>query len=297
MRCGGRICAGLAWQALIVHMRRCTFLRASALVACVLACSACGGVGPAAPTPEPPKIIVRELATAVSAYNRQCPESDRLRAQTTIEYRSGKTKKSFDATIFLEISGRRLRLRADAYFVTLFDMVFYEEAFSVLVPSRNVLYRGNGESYRGFALQDLSEALRPTRLPVEEPGSVLVEQDRRMVTLTEITTNADGAVIPEQKVYLDRESLQLVRRNLYYPNGLVKCEILYGAPSDFGAGRFASRVVMNRPWQDISVTLNVEKLESPPAFKPDLFQILPPEGTTTVDVDPRMSEDILFVAD
>lgn len=254
------------------------------------------GSGTPSPRQTPIRVEVVSVRDAIIHYNAQCPTTQRLRAQATIEYRSGEVKKSFDAAIYLETLDRKVRLRGDAYFVTIFDMTFSEGNFAVFVPSRRTLYRGAGDSFHGFALQDLTDALSPLPLP-DEVGSVLIEEDPLLIMLTEVSGGEGGGELhPTQKIYLARNDFSLVRRMLYYPTGVVKSDIHYSKPVEFKSGRFPSRVVVRRPWQNIMVTLNVQKLEAPKEFKPDLFTLATPQGTKSVDLKPDVSEDIIFEA-
>jgi len=264
------------------------------LLGTLVLAAGCAGVQPRATPQGPQTIHVHTLSEAVERYNQQCPAYERLRVQSTVEYVSGATTKSFNAAIFVDAESHKVRLRADAYFISLFDMVVDGDQFTVLVPGRNMLYRGRGESFRGFALQDLSEALRPRPLAPEETAQLLFEEDSRSVVLTEMAALAEGGYRPIQKIYLARPDLALSRRLIYYDTGVLKSELVYASPRDFGAGRFPSRVSVLRPWQNIRLTLNIEKLESPASFKPELFVSTLPAGAKTVDLEPNMSEDILF---
>lgn len=250
----------------------------------------CGGISTTRRSPL--RVKVHSPGEVIGSYNRQCPPPDRLRAQATIEYKSGEVKKSFDGVIYMESGGEKVRLRGDAYFVTIFDMTFVEDHFTVLVPSKNTCYRGEGDSFRGFAMQDLREALAPR--PLVESQRVVFEEDRRQIVLTEVAAGDSDPMRPVQRVYLSRSDLSLGRRTLYYPTGVVKSDIYYGKATDFKAGRFPSKITVNRPWQEITVTLNLQKFEIPPVFKPDLFALALPEGTKTVDLESDVSEDILF---
>ena len=250
-----------------------------------------------APRSAPVRVVMHGLAESIARYNEQCISSDRLRAYASIEYSSEQTKKkSFNGSIYIDALSQSLRLRADAYFVTLFDLTYSEGRFSALVPSRRTMFRGEGDSFRGFAMQDLRDALLPSPLAADGAG-ILMEEAQREVVLTEVTKADDGAWRPAQRVYLSRTDLSLVRRSLFYPTGVIKSDLYYSRPQDFKAGRFASRITVSRAWQEIRVTLNLEKLEIPAAFNDGLFALETPSGTKVVDIEPEMSDDILFTSE
>ncbi|MEW6368688.1 MAG: hypothetical protein AB1714_29010 [Acidobacteriota bacterium] len=245
--------------------------------------------------PAPVRVIVHGLAESIARYNEQCIISERLRAYATIEYSSLRTKKkSFNGAIYIDGLTQSLRLRADAYFVTLFDLTYLGGRFSVLVPSRRTMYRGDGDSFRGFAMQDLRDALMPRPLPPDGAG-ILLEETQREVVLTEVTNADGGALRPAQRVYLSRDDLSLARRSLFYSTGVIKSDLYYGRPQEFKAGRFPSRITVSRAWQENRVTLNLEKLDIPASFNERVFSLETPSGTKTVDIEPEMSDDILFM--
>ncbi len=264
-------------------------------LACVLLLVSLSGCTVARKPPKvtPQIVIVHTLSEAISRYDEQCLPRDRLHAQTTIEYRSGETKRSFNAALYIDTINHKVRLRADAYFIAIFDMSFESDQFSVLVPSMKTLYKGQGDNFRGFALQDLSEALSPRLLPTTG-GQILLEEDQRSVVLTEMVQSESGEYRPNQKIFLTRPDLLLVRRSLYYPTGMLKSDLTYSRPRLFQIGTFPSRVSLTRPWQNISVILNLEKLDSPTFFNSGMFIIEIPPKTKTVDLESNMSEDILF---
>ncbi len=181
----------------------------------------------------------------------------------------------------------------------IFDMASNGERFEIYVPSKNQFIEGPANLQRPSARpienlrpQHLVEALFWTAIPPDAP--VLLEQGdedtARYYTLTVVQNASIGSTTGspewkiERKIWFDRTDMNIVRLEVYDPDGNVTEDIQYRRWTSFGTVRFPAEIDITRPAEDYGLVIGITRLIANQPFTADKFQLNQPPGTERIEV-------------
>jgi hypothetical protein len=81
-----------------------------------------------------------------------------------------------------------------------------------------------------------------------------------------------------RKITFERTDLQPHRQMIYDRSGAVATEAVYGDFQKFGEIMFPSQIMINRPKEEYSLTLTIEKLEINKPLTDEQFVLTEPTG-------------------
>jgi outer membrane lipoprotein-sorting protein len=82
----------------------------------------------------------------------------------------------------------------------------------------------------------------------------------------------------ERKIVFDRIDLKPHRQMIYDTQGAVATEATYENFADFSGINFPSVITINRPKEEYSIRLTIEKLQINTPISDDQFVLTPPPG-------------------
>ncbi|MGD0548251.1 MAG: hypothetical protein ABR991_10560, partial [Terracidiphilus sp.] len=161
-----------------------------------------------------------------------------------------------------------------------FDMVSDGKVFTLWIPSKNIAYKGNNSQKKKSA--NSFENLRPGFFMDALAVRGLEPEDEYMVTADTVTV--EDAVrkhlysVPEYKltvmrrkpgspqktplrvVTFHRDDLLPYEEDVYDNEGNLETRVFYSAYQDFGASKYPSKVVIDRPLEEIHIELIIDKV-------------------------------------
>src|SRR5579859_2605952 len=180
-----------------------------------------------------------------------------------------------------------------------FDMVSDGKNFKLWIPPLNKFVTGPADEPAEPSKNTL-ENLRPhvffDSLLLHEitPDEIAVlEQDTEVVP--DVNNKKKSWQIPDyvvdvirrdannmghlvRKITFERTDLQPHRQMIYDSGGAVATEAVYGDFQKFGEIMFPSQIMINRPKEEYSITLTIEKLEINKPLTDDQFVLTQPPG-------------------
>jgi outer membrane lipoprotein-sorting protein len=182
----------------------------------------------------------------------------------------------------------------------IFDMVSDGQTFHIFIPSKNKfivgparLERPSEKPIENLRPQHLTGALFWNAIPPDDP--VLLEQASQgassFYVLTVIhrvgpatATAADADWEIARKIWFDRAKLNISRIQTYDSGGQLASDVGYSNWDAFGAERYPRDISLNRPANDYSLEIHIERLTLNVAIAPDRFVLKQPAGTELVRV-------------
>lgn len=182
---------------------------------------------------------------------------------------------------------------------TLFDMVSDGKTFKLSIPVTNRFITGPAEEGAMPSTNTL-ENLRPhvffdslllheiasDEIPVLEQSWQIVTDEKNKNKSWEVPDyvvdiiKKDGeSWYMERKIEFDRINLKPYRQLIYDQSGQVATETIYEEYQDFNGMNFPSIIEINRPKEEYSVRLNVEKLQVNTPMTDEQFVLKQPEGS------------------
>jgi outer membrane lipoprotein-sorting protein len=264
-----------------------------------------------------PRTSTARLQTAtkqelVARINQEAGNLKTLNATVNIDTTVGGEKKG-KATDFQEIRGYILVRKPDMLRMiglfpivrnTAFDMVSDGDRFKLSIPARNKFYIGSAEVTRPSS--NTLENLRPqiiynalflpqidanqeivvmendTETVVDTKTRKLVEQPDYVIDIIRRSGN-DWYVA--RKVLFERVHLVPHRQIIYDIAGDVTTEATYQVYRDYGGVSFPNVIEINRPQEEYSIRLTVEKLTINEPLRDDQFALQQPPGSQLVNLD------------
>jgi len=188
----------------------------------------------------------------------------------------------------------------------IFDMVSNGQTFHIFIPSKNKFIVGPAQLERPSAKpienlrpQHLTGALFWDPIPADDP--VLLEQSsqgrssfyvltliHRVGRATATAAEADWEIA--RKIWFDRANLNMSRIETYDAGGQLASDVSYSDWGTFGAQQYPRDITVNRPANDYSLEIHIEKLTLNAAIPPDRFVLKQPAGTELVRVGDGNSE-------
>jgi hypothetical protein len=149
-------------------------------------------------------------------------------------------------------------------------------------PSKNTL-----ENLRPHVFFDslLLHEIRQDEIVVLEQGTQVVQDSRNKKKtwqlpdyIVEVIEREGNWWRLERKITFDRTDLHPHQQMIYDQSGAVATEATYENFSDFGGVNFPSKITINRPKEEYSIVLTIEKLEINKPLTDDQFVLQPPPG-------------------
>ena len=149
-------------------------------------------------------------------------------------------------------------------------------------PSKNTL-----ENLRPHVFFDslLLHEIRQDEIVVLEQGTQVVQDSRNKKKtwqlpdyIVEVIEREGNWWRLERKITFDRTDLHPHQQMIYDQSGAVATEATYEDFSDFGGVNFPSKITINRPKEEYSIVLTIEKLEINKPLTDDQFVLQPPPG-------------------
>jgi hypothetical protein len=184
-----------------------------------------------------------------------------------------------------------------------FDMVSDGKEFTLWIPSKNVVYRGNKflrkksvnqlENLRpGFFLDALIvRGLEPDDLYAVVTDMETVEDAARkhLYNIPEyvltISRSKPGSrqLTPVRVITFRRDDLLPYQQDIYDSEGNLETHVVYTGYQDFGTSKYPTTVVIKRPLEEVEVVLTIDKVVENQKLTDDewhkQFELKPTEGT------------------
>lgn len=182
--------------------------------------------------------------------------------------------------------------------VSAFDMTSDGEEFRLSVPPQGKFYHGpNDGRIEGEGDNPLLQ-LRPhhvmqslfvdIRTYLEQPQVVrafeeMSEGRRRFYVFSFIdASESDGNLI--ERVWIDRRNLEVGRKQVFGPDGVLELQVDYDFYEDAGGVQFPRRVAIQKPVEGASLQIDFIDIELNAELDQALFQLPFPQGTESIRV-------------
>lgn len=174
----------------------------------------------------------------------------------------------------------------------IFDMVSDGQTFRIFIPSKNKFIVGSTALER--AAKKPIENLRPQHLldallwpEIPRTAAVLLEQaeappKRYYVLAVAIGSSGDWSL--SRKIWFDRVDLQVVRIQIYGPDGAVLSDVRYGDWQQSGAESYPHEISLARPADEYQLDIRITQLTLNQPIAADRFQLAQPPGTELVQL-------------
>jgi outer membrane lipoprotein-sorting protein len=262
------------------------------------------------PIPKPP--LVTQTATAselVTQLNQRWDKLESLNATVEIQASVLKSKEGLarDYTTFrghiLMRKPEMLRVlgQVPVLGTRMFDMASDGKSFTLFVPSKNSVVKGNNtlkkksanalENMRpGFFFDAMVvRGLEPDDLYAVVSDSETVEDAARKhlynipeYILSISRSKSDNRQLtPVRVVVFHRDDLLPYEQNLYDSEGNLETQVNYADYRDFDSVKYPSTIIIKRPLEEYQLVLTVESIKENMILTDDQFQIKIPAGTPT----------------
>jgi hypothetical protein len=185
-----------------------------------------------------------------------------------------------------------------------FDMVSAGDEFKLSIPAKNKFYVGHNDIVHpgGNPLEDLrpqviyNALLLPeidpnNDIPVVEDGTEIIYDTKKKKELEQpdyvidIIHRSGKDWYLARKVVFDRTNLSVHQQVIYDQSGSVVTEATYQAYHDYNGVSFPDVIEINRPKEEYSIRLTVEKLVVNETLRDDQFALQQPVGSQLVNLD------------
>ncbi|HEV2426530.1 MAG TPA: hypothetical protein VGZ29_17020, partial [Terriglobia bacterium] len=180
---------------------------------------------------------------------------------------------------------------------TIFDMAADANDFRLWLPTKNKFIVGSTapsppakNSLENLRPQHILEALIP---PAGDSGTLyFLNQEReggRFYYVLNFVTSETGSGQPEQlslarKLWFDAHTLEPVRLQFYNRGGAPVEDVHYSSYQDYGGVRYPSQIELNRPVEDYSLGITIEKATFNQPIAADKFVLAKPPDAEEIHV-------------
>jgi outer membrane lipoprotein-sorting protein len=185
-----------------------------------------------------------------------------------------------------------------------FDMVSQGNEFKLSVPAKNKFYVGHNNvahpvtnsllNLRPQVIYDallLPEIDPQTDIAVLEESTEIIYDPKNKKNLEQpdyvidIIHHAADDWYLSRKIVFDRTNLVPHQQIIYDQKGAVATEVTYQVYQDYNGVSFPNVIQINRPREEYSIRLTVEKLVINEPLRDDQFALQPPPGSLLIDLD------------
>ena len=251
-------------------------------------------------------LLVADLPQLVERINSEARKVHSFSATVEIATSLGGTKKG-KVTDIQQIKGYILEKDPDMLHVIgllpivrsrAFDMVSDGKTFKLSIPPMNRFIVGPAEdspqpstntleNLRPHVFFDslLLHEIGPNEVAVLEQGTDVVQDTQNKKKSWELPTyivnvidHEDGSWRLERKIIFSRLDLKPHRQIILDRNGAVATEAEYNNFADFQGVIFPSQIKINRPKEEYSIQITIEKIEVNKPLTDDQFALAQPPG-------------------
>jgi outer membrane lipoprotein-sorting protein len=252
-------------------------------------------------------LLVADLPQLVERINSEARKVHSFSATVEIATALGGAKKG-KVTEIQQIKGYILEKDPDMLHVIgllpivrsrAFDMVSDGKTFKLSIPPMNKFIVGPAEEPAQPSTTNTLENLRPSvffdslllheigpnEVAVLEQGTDVVQDTTNKKKSWELPTyivnvilHEDGTWRLERKIAFSRIDLKPHRQMIYDRNGAVATEAEYNNFADFQGVIFPSQIKINRPKEEYSIQIMIEKIEVNKPLTDDQFSLAQPPG-------------------
>ncbi|MBZ5521098.1 MAG: DUF4292 domain-containing protein [Acidobacteriia bacterium] len=252
------------------------------------------------------------LDDLVHAMNTNAAALQSFNAKIDMDYTVGGRKKG-KITKYKEISGNMLlRKPAELRVIGLvpvvhnrmFDMVTDGRNFQISIPGQNRFVTGSNQV--SAPSEHPLENLRPQHifdaLPLREidPQNEIAVLESGMEIVKDPKTHQDAEqpdyeviVIRKEgntwrlsrKIVISRVDLLPYRLVIYNREGEIETDVHYGDYAKYGSIQFPAVIEIQRPIEELGITLNVAKMSMNETLRDEQFQLVQPPGVTIINLD------------
>jgi outer membrane lipoprotein-sorting protein len=260
--------------------------------------------------PIPKEPVVTQTATAdelVAQTNRRWTQLDSLNATVEIQASVLKSKEGV-AKDYTSFRGHILMRKPELLRVLgqvpvlgtrMFDMASDGKNFTLLIPSKNKVFKGANKLKKKSANQ--LENLRPDffldamvvrGLEPDDWYGVVADTEtvedatrKHLFTVPEYVLNisrhnpGSRQLTPVRVITFHRDDLMPYEQDLYDSEGNLETQVHYANYRNFDSGSFPTMITIKRPLEDYYIVLTVDEVKQNMPLTDDQFQIKIPEGT------------------
>jgi len=176
-------------------------------------------------------------------------------------------------------------------------------------PGKNCAYTGSDQvtntsqkglySLRPAAILDplLIEGLKPNQVvSMTQDSRIITDPKKRKELIDDPDYDLEFLSLPEghvarsqHVVHIDRMNLLPWRQDIYNADGKVETTALYSNYKQFGDVNFPTKIVIQRPLDDLFLTITVDKAIFNQELASDQFKLDIPNGVTVANMDDPVS--------
>jgi hypothetical protein len=143
----------------------------------------------------------------------------------------------------------------------------------------------------------LIQGLKPNQIVSMTQDSRLIPDPKKRKELIEdpdydleFLSQPNGQVARSQRViHIDRVNLLPWRQDIYNPDGKIATQAFYSDYKKFGDINFPTRIVIQRPLDELGLTITVTKANFNQKLAADQFKLAIPEGLPVTNMDDPVS--------
>jgi hypothetical protein len=211
---------------------------------------------------------------------------------------SGVISQYHDVRAFILLQGPvdiRMIGQAPVVRTTIFDMASDGKEFRVWLPTKNKFIVGSTEaskpaknSLENLRPQHILDALIPPAARSGTGEQCFINQEREngrvYYVLNFVAQDAGTGLRLVRKVWFNASTLELVRIQFYNVEGVPVEDVRYSVYQDYGGVRYPSRIDLNRPVEDYSLGINIEKATFNQPIAADKFVLTKPPNAEEIRV-------------
>jgi hypothetical protein len=247
-------------------------------------------VAPAAVAPPPLRTSAQALADKLQQQHQaiQTLTATVELEPTTGSVYSGVIKEYHDVRAFILVQNPdhiRMVGQAPVVRTAIFDMASDGKKFEVSIPPKGKFIVGSTEA-SGNAKNSM-ENLRPQHIldallvpPVDSSAEKFFlnqeRQEARIYDVLNIVALQGEEVSLRRKVWFDASTLGIARVEFYDPKGALVEDVRYSKEQDYQSIRYPSHIELDRPAEDYSLGITIEKATFNRSITADKFELQKP---------------------
>lgn len=253
-------------------------------------------IAPAAVAPPPVETSADALAEKLQRERQSIQTLTATVAlePTTGSVYSGVIKEYHDVRAFILVqSPNHIRMVGQAPVVrtAIFDMASDGKQFEVSIPPKQKFIVGSTEQAENS--KKSLENLRPQHIldallipsadaPTDKYFLNQERQDARIYDVLNIVAAHGENVTLKRKVWFDASTLEVLRVEFYDPKGALVEDVKYSADQDYQGIRYPSHIELDRPAEDYSLGITIEKATFNQPITADKFELQKPANAEEI---------------
>jgi hypothetical protein len=179
----------------------------------------------------------------------------------------------------------------------IFDMVSNGQEFELYLPTKQkfivgstTFHRPSKNALESLRPQHILDALLVPGIDAARERCFLKEDEegsQRYYVVGFVALQPGNSSTPltlERELWFERSTLELVRVQIYGPNGSYVEDVHYTSYRDFDGVRYPATVQINRPVEDYSLSITITKAVFNQPIAPEKFVLKRPEGAELVQL-------------